>query len=630
MYRVFDTIFLYVAISLEKVRMNVCSKWGIKIRFKVKKLKFILVFYFILFCGGVFSQTIDKLDEESLNEKLTMLELKRTQSPELVSNSLKEMSKVSSKMNLEQTYRYVLLQAHSYGIAGNPSDAFKLLNQQLKTVFPIQLIHYKARTLSLLANSYSHYNYFSEALKTLHQLLPLLSEVDDIESEVIGYRLAIELFGEVNMKREALSYANIIYRKFDQIISPRHRCFVAFNYAESFLGVYGSSPDLWLKVEGLYKNAYELCELSNEKMIMAVSALGQSNMLIKRRSFLKARELAEHGLVLSTSIPYAHDIAEAHLLLAQIDILENEFESGDRQLNKALDIALVLGDSKLLSKVYKPLSELSEKLGLNDKALEYLKLYQMHHSTILGETQSKIIAFETTKLDYLEKERQIRYLNNDRELYTAKAELTESQRNIERMMFVLICGSLVILTIFAISMTLQKRKYKRLAQFDVLTGIYNRGTGQDIAENGYVKDSITGADFSVVLFDLDNFKNINDSYGHAMGDWVLQKVCSVVSDECRSRDIFTRFGGEEFALFMPNTDSQIALKMAEKLRSNILAIETRSCGHEFTVSASFGVTTSLPTDLSLDPVLKRADIAMYQSKAQGRDRVSVYTQDMTL
>ncbi|WP_394392173.1 GGDEF domain-containing protein [Shewanella woodyi] len=343
------------------------------------------------------------------------------------------------------------------------------------------------------------------------------------------------------------------------------------------------------------------------------------------KDFGSAREKIGEAIKLSIAIPYLLDVAGAYILLSEIERAENNNKLALSNINRALDIAVTLKDEGVLAVIYKSLSELNEKLGTTDNALSYLKLYQQHHEKILGETQSKIIAFETTKLDYLEKERQIRYLNKDRELYTAKAELTESQRNNERMMFLLICGSLVVLTLFAINMTLQKRKYMRLAQFDALTGIFNRGTGQNLAENRYIKDSMSGIDFSVVLFDLDRFKSVNDNYGHAMGDWVLKKVCEVVSKECRSSDIFTRFGGEEFVLFMPNTSESVAREIAAKCKSRILAIDTRYSGHEFTISASFGVATSTEKDLSLDPILQRADIAMYQSKEQGRERVSVYT-----
>jgi diguanylate cyclase (GGDEF)-like protein len=80
---------------------------------------------------------------------------------------------------------------------------------------------------------------------------------------------------------------------------------------------------------------------------------------------------------------------------------------------------------------------------------------------------------------------------------------------------------------------------------------------------------------------------------------------------------------------MSNTDNDTAKKVAEKCRAQILAIETRYSGHEFTISASFGVATSTVKDLSLDPIIQRADVAMYQSKEHGRDRVSVYSSEVT-
>ncbi|MEC4726615.1 diguanylate cyclase [Shewanella sp. D64] len=569
-----------------------------------------------------------QVNVEILNESLTTLELTRTQSPDAVSKQLLSLSPLFSEMNREQQYRFILLQAHSYTLSGDFNEAVNLLTPQLLKPFDSDLIKYKTRTMYLLANTYSHFNYYVESLRTLHQLLPLLADVDDIESEVYGYTLAVELFGQMDLNDEALKYAKNLYSKFDTIKLPRHQCFTSYSYAESIDGVYGKDEGKLLEIKSLYSSALNFCKSANEEMIMAASLLGQAKMLFFLGHFKEARHEVLQAIELSESIPYLLDVADALILLSEIDRVENRDDLALAHTEKALEIALIVNDEGVLAKVYKSLSEINESLGRTSKALEYLKLFQKNHTKILGETQNKIIAFETTKLDYLEKERQIRYLNKDRELYTAKAELTESQRNNERMMFLLICGSLVILTMFAISMTLQKRKYKRLAQFDVLTGIYNRGTGQDRAENRFVKDSISDTDFSVILFDLDHFKNINDNYGHAMGDWVLKKVCEVVSKECRSGDIFTRFGGEEFALFMSNTGKDTAKEVAEKCRLQVLAIETRYSGHEFTVSASFGVTTSNAEDLSLDPILQRADIAMYQSKKQGRDRVTVYTQEM--
>ncbi|AQS38968.1 diguanylate cyclase (GGDEF) domain-containing protein [Shewanella psychrophila] len=587
----------------------------------------ILLFSVLVFA---FPLPVESLELDELDHMLTEMEGKRTQNPQFIVDSLKEIDSISEEMSEEQKYRTILLQAHSLAMNGKVEEAIDFLVFHLKVIPSTQFLFYRTRMLGLLANAYSFNNQFSLSLQTLQELLPLLGDIDDIESEVSGYRLAIELFGEVKMKQEALNYANILYDKFDHIASPRHKCFVAFYYAESFSGVYETSSSRWSEIEVLYRNAFESCEVANEKMIMASAALGQAKILINRESFLKAKGLINNALALSSSIPYPLDIAEAYLLLAKIETKNDQPRLGVEWLKKALAIGLTTTDSQLLSKIYKPLAEISEQLGHSDQALKYLKLYQERYSEILGATQSKIIAFETTKLDYLEKERQIRYLNKDRELYTAKAALNESQRSNERMMNTLIVGSLVLLAIFAVVMTMQKRKYKQLAQHDALTGIFNRGTAQNIAENSYIKTASKRGMFSVIMFDLDYFKRINDNFGHGTGDWVLKKVAEVINKASRSDDIFARFGGEEFALFLPGTDEMKANVMAEEYRGLIQSIETRFSGHTFDITASFGVSTSSEDDLSLDPLLHRADIAMYHSKELGRNCVTLYKPEIEL
>ncbi|WP_064791870.1 GGDEF domain-containing protein [Shewanella woodyi] len=565
-----------------------------------------------------------KLDEqlvfntEQVDELLTYLEDIRTQEPEKVARELIGLDKSFSKMTKEQQYRLHLLQSHSYALSGEMDKSLLLLSQNLNKPFQKNMLYFKARMLYLQANIYSHFNNYIESLKSLHQLLPLLSKVDDIESEVYGYSLAVELFEQIDLNDEALKYAKILFGKYERLQRPRHKCFALYSYVNSQFGKNGSEKNQWAEFESLYQESFNQCKLANEKMMMALSLLGKATILMQREQFEKAKSISTAALELSVSIPYDIISIESYLLLAEIERKELRLVKSQEVARKALDLSLAASAHELTTRIYLLLSKLSEELNQTNIALKYLKLYQYSYSKLLNETQSKIIAFETTKLDYLEKERQIRYLNKDRELYTAKAELTESQRNNERMMFLLICGSLVVLTLFAINMTLQKRKYMRLAQFDALTGIFNRGTGQNLAENRYIKDSMSGIDFSVVLFDLDRFKSVNDNYGHAMGDWVLKKVCEVVNKECRSSDIFTRFGGEEFVLFMPNTSESVAREVAVKCKARILAIDTRYSGHEFTISASFGVATSTEKDLSLDPILQRADIAMYQSKEQGR------------
>lgn len=169
----------------------------------------VFTIYVALSCGYVSAHTFE-LSE--LDEQLSLLESKRTQSLQFVSDSLKELKPLANKMSAEQKYRYTLLLAHSKIMLGQQNEAFLLLKQQVISPFPTELMHYKARSLSLLSNGYAHYNHFADALNILHQLLTLLSEIDDIESEMEVYRIAIEIFAEMNMGTEALKYANLLYK----------------------------------------------------------------------------------------------------------------------------------------------------------------------------------------------------------------------------------------------------------------------------------------------------------------------------------------------------------------------------------------------------------------------------------
>ena len=130
------------------------------------------------------------------------------------------------------------------------------------------------------------------------------------------------------------------------------------------------------------------------------------------------------------------------------------------------------------------------------------------------------------------------------------------------------------------------------------------------------------------MFDLDEFKAINDMHGHAMGDWVLQQVASVGAGTCRKNDLFGRLGGEEFAFLLIGADVAAGLHLARECRERISAIDTGSTGAKFRVTASFGVAASANVGYNFHALLARADEAMYRSKREGRDRISLHTPEI--
>ncbi len=175
-----------------------------------------------------------------------------------------------------------------------------------------------------------------------------------------------------------------------------------------------------------------------------------------------------------------------------------------------------------------------------------------------------------------------------------------------------------------IAMLASFRRLKAAAEFnaayDGLTALVNRRSAYDSAAAMIARARRTGTALSVVMFDLDQFKQINDSYGHAVGDEVLRCVASTVRAAVRDSDIPARLGGEEFAVLLPDTCLEQARVVAERLQAQLRARTIPALGSS--VTASFGVAELSPADAAAENLLHRADQAMYRAKALGRDQIA--------
>lgn len=158
----------------------------------------------------------------------------------------------------------------------------------------------------------------------------------------------------------------------------------------------------------------------------------------------------------------------------------------------------------------------------------------------------------------------------------------------------------------------------RQAAVDTLTGALSRVAFKSEARRHVALAGRSGEDLTVICFDLDHFKSINDTQGHAMGDKVLAAVGEVCREHLRGSDLLGRLGGEEFAILLPKTDLDGGVQVAGKLRQ---AIANLSPSLGFGVSASFGVARRGGKFDQLDPMLERADQAMYAAKRNGRNQV---------
>jgi len=170
----------------------------------------------------------------------------------------------------------------------------------------------------------------------------------------------------------------------------------------------------------------------------------------------------------------------------------------------------------------------------------------------------------------------------------------------------------------------EKSLYESLALTDPLTGLYNRRMFLELARKELSKAQRYGEPFSVVIFDIDHFKKINDTYGHDVGDLALKHVAQLLKSNVRAADVVARWGGEEFVLLLPKTGPEEAYRVAEKLRKLVERswLELPGGGRlKMTVS---GGVSSYREGVTLDELFKEADEALYRAKRMGRNRVELY------
>jgi diguanylate cyclase (GGDEF)-like protein len=156
---------------------------------------------------------------------------------------------------------------------------------------------------------------------------------------------------------------------------------------------------------------------------------------------------------------------------------------------------------------------------------------------------------------------------------------------------------------------------------DGLTGCFNRTHALDAIDVDLRRSRRSHAPLSLIMFDIDHFKQINDCYGHLCGDAVLAAVGARIRDVLRGTDLTCRYGGEEFLIVLPDTLLEGAGRVAEMLRAELANMALEWKGATIRVTASFGVATRQPSELDAHALIGRADAALYQAKGLGRNRV---------
>ena len=238
------------------------------------------------------------------------------------------------------------------------------------------------------------------------------------------------------------------------------------------------------------------------------------------------------------------------------------------------------------------------------------------------------IAIQQARFDIDAKQNEIELLDKQNELLKAESMLINER--LENSLLALALVSILLSSLLFWSYRSRKvqSKLKMFAQTDALTQIANRGYFTDCLTEKLTQAQKNGSLVGLILLDLDHFKNINDTYGHQVGDWALIQTAKAIKESVGDDAIVGRLGGEEFGAVITGKPEREVIHIAERCRVAIENIQSAMSEYQFKLTVSAGVSNSSQAGYKLENLYAAADLALYQSKHYGRNRVYEYSSTM--
>lgn len=517
-----------------------------------------------------------------------------------------------------QRQRLRYLQIYSMAFYGNKMDeavdeAVALYGQAIETDL-------KFRTGALITNIHALRRNFGEGLRYLDRTVALRSQVQDKDIRHDGINAVALLYNQLGQYRLGLRFAEETLA--DQP-SARPRCFAGYFRIQA---LYGQGPRPLDDPSMLA--VIDHCDSLGEK-----AAANLSRGLLARKWAAEGRRgeaisLLKKHMAEVEATGYPRLIGEMRSLLAELLLANGELAAAQTQAEVAVARSAGAPTSLPLVMAYKVMYEVAALRQDPVAALSNYRNYAEADKAYLNEIKARELIYQMSRQENLRKTQQIALLDQQNKVLQLQQRVQKQANQNMGLMVVLLASLLAGLGLWAYRVKRLHVSLRRVAETDALTGISNRHQFTKQAERSLSQCETAGESVAVIMFDLDRFKAINDTYGHDAGDWVLKQVADTCSGLCRRIDHFGRIGGEEFAIVLHGCELKAAVRLAEDCRIRLANIETRDSGHAFAVTASFGVSSSRHSGYGLAQLMSHADLVLYRAKREGRNRVRAYTGDL--
>lgn len=313
---------------------------------------------------------------------------------------------------------------------------------------------------------------------------------------------------------------------------------------------------------------------------------------------------------------------------SQVDALLGRAFLAIGDLDRAKQYAVAAVSSAPKKEFTEPLStaedvlyQVARRQGDIAAALSWHEKYMAADKGYLNDITARALAYQRVKQQVEARRQQVNALNNQNRILQLQQALDRKAVQASRLSIILLLTILASIGFWLYRLKRSQKRFMRLARHDGLTGIFNRQHFVEQAEQALSTAKKAERDACLILIDLDHFKLINDSYGHAVGDLVLKRAVGVCHDHLRATDIFGRLGGEEFGILLPDCSLSQVVGRAEAMRVTISSMTGDADTRGSVVSASLGIASTEYSGYELRALMADADGALYRAKRGGRNRV---------
>ena len=477
-----------------------------------------------------------------------------------------------------------------YGQTGDLTNALKVFLRTLRLCQQLSDAEGEANALNNLAIIYVYFGDYPTALGYYLKGLGIYREIGSSEGELKALQNVGVVYFELGRHKEALEYfmscLDLLEDSDDQhtfalALMNVGRTYHQLGDSEAALSHQRDSLSIMRSQEDTSGVSYALDELGRTHLGMGELAPAEAYL--------------NESLQIKQTIGDQQGEIETNIHLGTLYTLQSDSAQAAGVLQQALEQALAIDARAKVYQIHKKLAEAYQAKGDFEQAYSHLTAYLEHKEALFDETSDQ--RFQALRVGY-----EVEQAEKEKEIYRLKSvELAQANKQLQDA----------------------TQQLERQAKEDPLTGLYNRRHFDLVLDTNYRYCQSFGLPMSVMICDIDNFKKVNDTFSHAVGDEVLIQIAQLFREGVRGEDTVARYGGEEFVIHFPETDAATAYQVCERLRGSVESYPWRSIHPDLKVTISVGVCD----DLSLgsgETMIAKADDTLYQVKRGGKNHVRIW------